>query len=414
MNRRGFLRGTAVAGTVAIAGCLERLGFEEQSAWSNPPLVDDRPDAVYLPAGIEEMGTYGRATDGEYAVELTYTIPHRFWLVAGETERVDVDADDSMHLMLTVWDPETDTVLPVNAELDVLRGGDSVTGQLSPWPMLSQRMGFHYGDNISLPEQGEYTARIRIGRLEAEGTGAFEDRFDSPSTLEIDFEFNRSDIHDLEFELIDEDRRGERNALELMDHSDHGAHDGHGDDEHAAHGNDEHDHGHHGEGHGHDNHDHHGEGHGHDNHDHHGEGHDHNDPGHPPTSDGPAIDELPGDVLGTERSGDAKLSVIVPDTDRFADDAAYLMACLRTPYNDVVLPSASLRLTIDRDGSAVLEDERLTERIDHEYGHHYGLAVDDLESDDEITVAVDSPPQVSRHDGYETAFFEFEDVSFTV
>ena len=213
MNRRGFLRGTAVAGTVAIAGCLEGLGFEEQSAWSNPPLVDDRPNAVYLPAGTEEMGTYGRATDGEYAVELTYTIPHRFWLVAGEIERIDVDADDSMHLMLTVWDPETDTVLPVNAELDVLRDGDSVTGQLSPWPMLSQRMGFHYGDNISLPDEGEYTARIRIGRLEAEGTGAFEDRFDSPSTLEIDFEFNRSDIHDLEFELIDEDRRGERDAL---------------------------------------------------------------------------------------------------------------------------------------------------------------------------------------------------------
>ncbi|SDK93811.1 iron transporter [Natronorubrum texcoconense] len=395
MNRRGFLRGTAVAGTAAIAGCLERLGFEEQSAWSNPPLVENRPDAVYLPAGIEEMGTYGRATDGEYAVELTYTIPHRFWLVAGETERVDVDADDSMHLMLTVWDPETDTVLPVNAELDVRRGGDSVTGQFSPWPMLSQRMGFHYGDNISLPDEGEYTARIRIGRLEAERTGAFGDRFDSSSTLEIDFEFNRSDIHDLEFELIDEDRRGERDALELMDHSDHGAHDGHGDDEHADHGeNDDHDH---------DDSDG-GRGHG----DHGG------DPGHPPTSDGPAIDELPGDVLGTERSGDAKLSVIVPNTDRFADDAAYLMGCLRTPYNDVILPSASLRVTIDRDGSTVLEDERLTERIDHEYGHHYGLAVDDLESDDEITVAVDSPPQVSRHDGYETAFFEFEDVSFTV
>ncbi|WP_440767403.1 iron transporter [Natronorubrum sp. DTA7] len=400
MNRRGFLRGTAVAGTAATAGCLERLGFEEQSAWSNPPLVDDRPDAVYLPAGIEEMGTYGRTTDGEYAVELTYTIPHRFWLVAGETERVDVDTDDSLHLMLTVWDPETDTVLPVNAELDVRRDGNSVTGQFSPWPMLSQRMGFHYGDNISLPEEGEYTARIRIGRLEAEGTGAFEDRFDSSSTLEIDFEFNRSDIHDLEFDLIDEDRRGERDALELMDHSDHGAHDGYGDAEHADHGDTEDDEHGHGDG---------DEGHDHDN-------HDDDDPGHSPTSDGPAIDELPGDVLGTERSGDAKLSVIVPDTDRFADSEAYLMACLRTPYNDIFLPSASLRLTIDRDGSAVLESsgESLTEWIDHEYGHHYGLAVDDLESGDEITVAVDSPPQVSRHDGYETAFFEFEDVSFTV
>ncbi|WP_436346940.1 iron transporter [Natronorubrum sp. FCH18a] len=387
MNRRGFLRGTAVAGTAVVAGCLERLGFEEQSAWSNPPLVEDRPDAVYLPAGIEEMGTYGRTTDGEYAVSLTYTFPHRFWIIAGETELVDVEADDSMHLMLTVWDPETDTVLPVNAELDVLRDGDSVTGQFSPWPMLSQRMGFHYGDNISLPEEDEYTARIRINQLEADGTGAFEDRFESSTTLEIDFEFDRSDIHDLGFDLIDEDRRGDRDSLELMDHGDHGAHDGHGDGEH-----DDHD-------------------------DHDDEGHGHGgDPGPAPTSDGPPIDELPGDVLGTERSGDAKLSAIVPDTDRFTDDSEYLAVYLRTPYNDVTLPFTTLRVSIERDGSSVLENggELLTERIDDGFGHHYGIAIDDLESGDEVTVSVESPPQVSRHDGYETAFFAFEDVSYTV
>ncbi|MFA9427610.1 hypothetical protein [Natronorubrum sp. A-ect3] len=31
------MRGTAVAGSVGIAGCLERLGFEEQSTWSSHP-----------------------------------------------------------------------------------------------------------------------------------------------------------------------------------------------------------------------------------------------------------------------------------------------------------------------------------------------------------------------------------------
>ncbi len=28
-----------------------------------------------------------------------------------------------------------------------------------------------------------------------------------------------------------------------------------------------------------------------------------------------------------------------------------------------------------------------------------------------MTVSVDTPPQVSRHEGYETAFFDFSDVS---
>ncbi|UHQ95308.1 DUF7350 domain-containing protein [Haloterrigena alkaliphila] len=369
MNRRAFLGGTAGTGALAVAGCLERLGFEEESAWSNPPLVEDRPDAVYLPAGMEEMGSYGGASDGSLAVALSYTIPHRFWTVAGETERVDVETDDSMHLMATVWDAETDTVLPVNVGLELLRDGESVGGQLSPWPMLSQRMGFHYGDNVSLPEEGAYTARVRVGALEVRGTGAFAN-WTGASTLEVDFEFERSDIHDLEFDLIDENRRGDPEALSLMEH-------GAGDDHEDASGGD------------------------------HG-------PGHPPTSDGPPIEDLPGDRIGTERSGDAKISAIATDADRLAGDGAYLVVCPRTPYNDVSLPFASLSVTVERDDATVLEDEPLTESLDHAFGHHYGTGIDGLESGAEITIAVDLPPQVARHDGYETAFFDFEDVSFTV
>ena len=377
MNRRVFLRSTAVAGGIGIAGCLERLGFEEESAWANPPLVDDRPDAVYLPAGIEEMGHYGRASDGDYAVELTYTIPHRFWIVAGDTEQVDVEPDDSMHLMLTVWDVETDTVLPVNVSLELLRDDGSVVDRFSPWAMLSQRMGFHYGDNVSLPAEGEYTTRIEVGPVDAERVGAFEGRFDESSTLEIDFTFERSDIHDLEFDLIDDDRRGNRGALELMDHGDH---------EHGEHGGD---------------------------HDDHGAGaHDGHDPGRPPTSDGPPIEDLAGDHLGTERSADARISAFVTDDGRLSDDGAYLVVCPRTPHNDVSLPFGSLNVTVERNGSTVHEHESLAETLDHEYGHHYGTELDGLEDGDELTVAVDSPPHVSRHDGYETAFFDFEDVTF--
>ncbi|QFU84987.1 iron transporter [Natronorubrum aibiense] len=378
MDRRGFLRGTVVAGSVGVAGCLERFGFEEQSAWSNPPLVENRPDAVYLPAGSEEMRSYGRATDGEYAVDLSYTMPHRFWLVAGDTERVDVEADDSMHLMVTVWDAETDTVLPVNVSLELLHDGDSVGGQFSPWPMLSQRMGFHYGDNIHLPEEGSYTAKIRVGPLEVAHSGAFENRFESAATLEVDFEFERSDIHDLEYELVADDRRGSRDALSLMDHSEHATHDGNGNHDHGGIETPE----------------------------------SFNELGHPPTSGGPPVDALPGTLLGTERSGDAELSALVSDADRMSEDGEYLIVCSRTPYNDVVLPLARLSTTVERDGSVVLEDESLVETLDHEFGHHYGLEVDSLESGDEIAITVDAPPQVSRHDGYETAFFEFETVTY--
>ncbi|WP_254768519.1 DUF7350 domain-containing protein [Salinilacihabitans rarus] len=364
MNRRRFLRDAPVAGGLALAGCLERLGFEERSAWEGAPLVEDRPDAVYVPASEEEMGTYGTTTDGEYAVALTYTFPHRFWLVAGERERVDVDADDSLHLMVTVWDAETRTILPTDVSLDVRRDGESVR-TVNPWAMLSQRMGFHYGDNVSLSDEGEYTARARVGPVGAiRRTGAFAGRFESAATLEVDFEYRRAAIHDLQLRRIEADRQGSRGALEPMPHGDGG--------------------------------------------------HDEGQAGtvHPPTSRARPVEDLPGRHLGTASSADAAISVLETDADRLAGDASsYLAVCPRTPYNDVSLPFTALSATVERDGEAVA-DEPLRETLDGEFGHHYGVPVDGLEAGDEVTVTVDAPPQVARHDGYETAFFEFEPVSF--
>lgn len=221
MNRRECLRGAGVVGGISLSGCLERLGFQEESVWRDPPVVEDRPAAVYLPASTEEMGIYGSATDGEYALELSYTFPHRFWTVAGsETNRVTVGPDDTHHLMCTVWDLETDTVLPVDVSFEILQDGEVVTAS-NLWSMLSQQMGFHYGENVILHEEGTYTASVRVGPLDATPTGDLEGRFDAASTLEIDFEYQRSDVHDLEFELIDQELHGRRDALELMEHGEH-------------------------------------------------------------------------------------------------------------------------------------------------------------------------------------------------
>ena len=365
MNRRAFLRGTATvgaAGTAGLAGCLEQLGFEEESAFANPPLVENRPDAVYLPSSRDGMGMYGMATDGDYAAMLSYTFPHRFWTVEAideGKERVEITAEDSLHLMVTVWDRETHTVLPVDTRLEVRQDGDLVDiGTSSLWPMISQRMGFHYGDNIRLSGEGTYTARIRAGPTSLERTGAFEGRLGSLGSLEIDFEYVRSDIHDLTFETIPDSQRGNREALSLMKMDGGGG-----------------------------------------------------DSGHTPMGQATPLEELPGESLGAKRSGDAVFAALVSDADRLTDGGSYLAVSPRTPYNGIILPFTSLSVTVERDGEAVF-DGALTETLDHEIGHHYGVAVDDLASGDRVTVSVDSPPQVSRHDGYETAFFDFDDVSY--
>lgn len=374
MKRRVLLRGAAVAGGLSVAGCLERLGFEEESAWRDPPLVSDRPDAVYVPASTETMGSYGHTGGEEYAVSLSYTVPHRFWTVAGEeTSRVTVGSDDTTHLMCTVWAPDTDRVLPVEIDGELRRDGESVRS-FSPWPMLSQRMGFHYGDNVALPEEGGYTLELTVGPTTVRPVGGFEGRFEGRETFEIGFEYERSDIHEIEFEEVPEDRRGEPGALDLMDHTGMGGdgHDGGGDDD---------DHG----------------------------GAD--DPGPPPTSQGPPIGELPGTVIGSERSADAELSIVETESG-FGDADSYLAVFARTPHNGVVLPLMSISAQIDRGGGS--EATSLSETIAPELGHHYGLGIETLEVGDDVTVAVEALPQVARHDGYETAFFEFEDVTVTV
>lgn len=349
MKRRTFFGTTAAVGMGVVAGCLETLGFERESAWSTPPLVEDRPDAVYVPAAVEEMGVYGRETVGEYVLELSYTIPHRFWTLAGEDERVDVESDDSLHLMQLVWDRETGTILPVDLGLEIHRDGEPIGGVGTPWPMLSQRMGHHYGDNISFPEDGTYTARLEVGPLDVEETGAFADRFDDRETVSIEFEYANSDVLDLEIDTIETDRRGERDAVPLMDHDDHGDHD-------EAH----------------------------------------------PRFAGTPVEDLAGEVRGTERTGDAALSVISAEEGP-TDEDQYLAVTLRTPYNDVPIPDASLSARVGD------EDLSLVERLDDRFGHHYGTGLPSPA--ESVTITVDRPPQVSRHDGYETAFNSFDSVS---
>ncbi|WP_256390577.1 DUF7350 domain-containing protein [Natronoarchaeum rubrum] len=361
MRRRDALKAGAVIGGVAVTGCLDV--FETESVWRNAPLVDDRPDAVYMPAGREAMATYGSARAGQYAVALQYTFPHRFWTVSGtSTNRVEVGEEDSLHLMATIWDAETGVVLPVEPGLKLRHGGE-IAASRTLWTMLSQRMGFHYGDNLSLDDEGAYVAEIRLPPVGAGAVGELSGQFQSAETVEIEFEYDTDDIYDLEYTQIDESRRGTRDAVSLMRH-------GGGAIEGAA----------------------------------------------DPIPTVPAPQELPGQSLGTATSGDAELAAtLLPAGSRFAEDRQYLLVSPRTPYNSIPIPQMGLSATVRRDQTdETVYDDRLYAAVDGSVGLHYGAAVEGVQQGDAVTVTVDTPPQASRHDGYETAFFGMQPMEFTV
>lgn len=346
MDRRTFLRHGALASAVSVAGCLDR--FETRSVWSGAPLVENRPDAVYVPASTEGMGSYGtRTLDDGSELSLHYTFPHRFWLVTGERrERVRVSEGDSIHLMASVWDPGTGIVLPRQPRATVL-DGESTVASIQVWPMIAQRMGYHFGNNVSIPEDGEYTVRIHLDPVAVRTAGGFAGRYEEPVSIDLDVTFDAADVTGLEVNEMPSDRRGTRGAVSPMEMG-------------------------------------------------------------PPPGRVPATDERPGTSLGSGRSSDAVLAGTLLDSPPAGidGDGPYLAVSAHTPYNRIVLPMCSLAV----DAGGVERD--LVETVDDRLGHHYGGVLPERPTE-ESTIRVDASPQVSRHDGYETAFFDVEPVTLS-
>jgi len=357
MYRRSLLRaGVAAGSSVVIGGCLTSSDFEPLA---NPSVPEDRPDGSYIPSHVSGMEMIGMAEQSDYAFGAMYSIPHQFWNVNGTSvSYTDVENDDDIHLMASVWDPETRTVLPETGLSVEIYQNDSLVSQETIYPMLSQRMGFHYGANFELNGDGEYTVRLSVGAMSIRRSGNFKQRFSEPATVEIPFEYSHYVKEGLAFERTEAQpaTNGAVNPAYMK---------------------------------------------------------------MVPDSVAPTQYDLPGTSIGTGMSNDAKLVVAVLDSPPAGidGDGQYLAVSARTRYNRVLLPAMGLEGTLSRDGDTVY-DGAFTRTLDPELNYHYGAVVDSIESGDRLTLRVTVPPQAARHIGYESAFGGLmggmPDVSITV
>ena len=351
LQRRHFLAAAGATGLSGLAGCFGVL--ETERATREPPLPDNRPDAVYVPSHFEGMQMVGMQSDGRYACALSFTFPHRFWLVRDtDTDSVNVQGADDVHLMASVWDRETGVVLPGASPQIEYTDPEGESESFTPWQMLSQRMGFHNGDNATLGPDGDYDVSVRAVPPSTRRSASADVPTDS---VEFSFEmrYNRGILDSLSFEDVPSDREGTEGAVDPMDM--HGVE----------------------------------------------------------ASRAPPADDFPVAVGTTAQTGGAEL--VVATTDHLGDLATgagetYLAASLRTPHNRFVLPAASLSATVDSGGERVFDDT-LAPTIDADLGYHYGAVVPTSDPVEDVTLSVDTAPQVSRHEGYETAFFDFGDVT---
>ncbi|SEO50401.1 Fe2+ transport protein [Halorientalis persicus] len=354
MKRRQYLAVLGTGSVASVAGCMGLLETEQRSV-RMPPLVDNRPSAVYIPTHVEGMEMAGMKEASRLRLALSYSFPHRFWTVdIDRTNQVSVQSDDSAHLMVSVWDGETNTVIPTsNASVTVTQNGSTVT-QKDMWPMLSQNMGFHYGDNVQLDGDGTYEVNVRFGPVGTRRTGAFRDQFGEQATPAFTMEFSQSKLEALMFERLS-DREGNRGAVAPMDME------------------------------------------------------------MMPIPQLPKPDGMPGSILGTGTSGDAKFVATVLDSPPAGVEGSgsYLAVSARTPHNRFPIPMMSMTATVSG-GDESKFDGPLTSTLDPNLKYHYGAVVDGIESGDTITITPQSVPQVARHEGYEMAFLDMSEMELTV
>jgi len=355
MDRRRFLA-LAGTGTSLLAGCLDGTSGETSTTTAtdtptaSPTATDgELPDGIYVQPFREGMAMQGTATAGDLSVAFLYTSPHVFWTVNGESLS-KTPKSGNIHAMAVVWDTETGRIVPeTGLSLEIERDGELVSQEVI-YPMLSQRMGYHYGGNFGLDGDGEYTARVSVGAVPngVALTGDYAGRFREPSSAEVGFAFNETQRDRVRSEEID--AYGEPGAVRPMEME------------------------------------------------------------MVPQATAPPREELPGEPLGAPNSDDALLvtgAVAGDEAPRFDADT-YLYVSPRSRYNGLVLPAMALEATVTRDGSERFAGQ-LTRTFDPALGYHYGADVGSLNAGDEVTLSVTVPPQTARHEGYERAFLEMPD-----
>lgn len=382
-NRRLFLAATGTAVTSATTGCLfsdstpedgtdtqtdtetrtgtgtatepgtdtTTSGGEQRSL---PSVVAPDEPAVYIPSHFDERNMIGMQETGPYMMSLMYTLVHDFWVFGGkEKSYVPVERGQSMHIMSTLWEPEYGHLLPTgNPDITIETADGEVVESKALWSMLAQQMGPHFGDNVGFPTEGEYSVTIDVDPASVRQLGDYTSRFNSSESVTFDFDYAFDDVTGLRTQLLNDG--GDKGALPPAQM----------------------------------------------------EGR--------PTGELPAVEDLPGEHIGVATSGQAEFVVQVLDTapEGIDSDDPYLAVSVRTPYNKYPLPFMGIRSSFPGDETrlnAVLEPG-----IHPDFGYHYGVTVPELTSGETLRLEAGSPPQISRHRGYQTAFIDFDDLQFTV
>ncbi|WP_210495218.1 iron transporter [Patulibacter sp. SYSU D01012] len=140
-------------------------------------------------ASTMQMRRLGTATAGDRKVELdvsdptTFTVPEGGRFVTHRPRK-----GENAHVMLMLSDAETGDRLPdATITLRIVDAAGKVVSSGPQYPMIGMGMGLHYGDNVTIPKAGKYTAQLVVGPPMIGRHGDVAKRWTATTRAEIPF-----------------------------------------------------------------------------------------------------------------------------------------------------------------------------------------------------------------------------------
>jgi len=369
-NRREILARTAAVsvGLTAVTGCLgpvtDSSGSEPDDGHSHDSdghshgsgNTDDKqafepPSTVYKPQHMDEMSMIGMPEADGVTFGTMHAAPHPFLNVqSNEVRKVTVTDEQTMHFMVKPWTTDG-TVVPASASLSVsIQKDGEFVAEPNMWPMLSQPMGFHFGENVTLDSAGSYTAEITLVPPTSTVTGELTDVLADRIERTIEFEITEDD---LDYGRREVDGGGEEGTLDPKMGK----------------------------------------------------------KGQLPVSEelsGTVVG------METSDDTVFAVTMLEDVSRFGASGQTYLAVSPRTPHNRYPFSNMSLSATVERAGETIFDDgltETLDHELEL---HHGAVLDDLQPDDTITLSVEGGRPAVSRHIGYETAFMEIEDVELVV
>jgi uncharacterized protein involved in high-affinity Fe2+ transport len=138
-------------------------GMTSMSGMKTTTIVNSRGVATPVP-----IKTIGRGTWKDMDITAQEMTPVPFYIDEGTSYReIKPTPKSSFHLMVMLTDKHTGVAIPYATVWVVIKQHGKTVFNERQWPMLSEFMGPHYGNDVALPGPGMYHLSVQVSAPEA-------------------------------------------------------------------------------------------------------------------------------------------------------------------------------------------------------------------------------------------------------